>query len=144
MRAREWLAVFVLFALGGCAVADVGPLAAEGRANEVAAQLRNQGRTFRVRGVVESAGLRDVEHLELHGAPFSATGDRVVERQPYIRLRDTAGQSADLLVCYFEARDATGLGGMATGMAVTVTGELLRYDRANDQFLVVLRHCALN
>jgi hypothetical protein len=91
MSAQEWLTVLVLVALGRCAVVDVGPLAAEGRSNEVAAQLRNQARTFRVRGIVESTGLRDVEHLEIHGAYFSATGDRVVERQPYIRLRDAAG-----------------------------------------------------
>ena len=89
--------------------------------------------------------MRDVEHLEIHGAYFSATGDRVVERQPYIRLRDAATQSADLLLCYFESREAAGLGGVTTGMSVTVTGDFQRYDGANDQFLVVMMgHCALN
>jgi hypothetical protein len=133
----------VVSVLGGCAVVNVAPLAAEGRANEVAAQERNQGRTFRVRGVVESTGLRDVEHLEVHGAYFSARGDRVVERQPYVRLRDVGGSSADLVVCNVEARDTGAVGQLAPGMTVAVVGELQRYEVCAAQVLVDLGHCTL-
>lgn len=146
MRSRKWIAIVALATLGGCAhgpVVDVGPLGAEARANEVAAYARHKDRTVWVHGVVESTGLRDVAHVEFSGYGYPVSGRRVVQPYPFVRLRDAAGTSTDLVVCYFEPDEAADVGQVTTGMAVTVLGDFQQYALTGAQVLIVMRHCAL-